>query len=66
MNEFFSPDSEIVTYESADEAIEKFTYLLEHEEERAEIARMGQKRTLNDHTVLDRCHQFHSIVEGIL
>ena len=38
-----------------DEAVEKVTYLLDHEDERAEIARAGQKRTLMDHTIFNRC-----------
>jgi hypothetical protein len=48
--ELFEPEKEVVTYRSADEAVEKIQYYLEHEDERAAIAKAGQERTLREHT----------------
>jgi spore maturation protein CgeB len=50
LHELFEPDSEVVTYRTPEEALEKFHYLLEHEAERRKIALAGQRRTLRDHT----------------
>jgi spore maturation protein CgeB len=50
IRDLFVPDEEIVTYRSIDEAAEKISYLLEHENERKKIARAGQARTLRDYT----------------
>ncbi len=66
MKEFFVPDKELVTYDTVDEAIEKIEYLDCHEDERAEIARAGQKRTLTDHTIVNRCEKIHEIVSGLI
>lgn len=46
----FEPDREVITYADDVDCIEKVRYLLDHEEERAAIARTGQLRTLRDHT----------------
>jgi spore maturation protein CgeB len=56
IGEFFEPDREIVTFRSVPEAVEKARYLLEHESARAEIARRGQARTLQDHATQSRIH----------
>ena len=61
--EFFVPDTEIVNYNSADEAIEKIEYLLENDGERQKIARAGQKRTMSEHTVANRCERVHQVIE---
>lgn len=51
----FEADKEIVTYRSIGEAIEKYRYLIEHDAVRQEIASAGQRRTLRDHTIKNRC-----------
>ena len=61
--EFFEPDTEIVTYNSADEAIEKINILLEDDEKRLKIARAGQKKTMSEHTVANRCERVHQVIE---
>ncbi len=66
VRDLFEPDAEIVTYASIDECIEKSRYLLEHEDERRSIAAAGQKRTLSDHTIQQRCAQIHQIVSQAL
>ncbi len=66
INDLFEPGKEIITYSSVDEAVEKVTYLLDHEDERAEIARAGQKRTLKDHTIFNRCELIDDEIQSKL
>lgn len=49
-NSFFTPDKEVVTWETPDDLQEKITYYLTHEDERNAIAMAGQKRALAQHT----------------
>jgi hypothetical protein len=63
MRDLFEPDKEVVTYTSIDEAVEKVNYLMEHEDQRREIAAAGQRRTLGDHTALNRCMQIDEILQ---
>jgi len=58
ISDFFEIDREIVTFKSAEEAIEKINYLLSHDEERKKIALAGQKRTLENHTLAGRIKSF--------
>ena len=51
IKDYFEIDNEIVTYKCNEECVEKVEYLLEHEDVRMNIAKAGQKRTLNDHTL---------------
>lgn len=66
VRDLFEPDAEIVTYASIDECIEKSNYLIGHDEERRAIAEAGQKRTLSDHTIQQRCEQIHQIISQAL
>ena len=50
IREIFNPDTEVVIYNSFDDAIEKIKWLMENEDKMKEIAIAGQKRTLKDHT----------------
>lgn len=62
LSTLFVPDTEVVTYRSAEECIEKVNYLLAHEAERRSIAQAGQKRTLKDHTVIQRAEEIQQII----
>jgi glycosyltransferase involved in cell wall biosynthesis len=64
--EMFEADAEIVTYRSADECAEKVNYLLAHAEELAAIAAAGQRRTLRDHTYLNRSAQLAEILQELI
>lgn len=55
-----------MTYESSEDAVEKIRYLQEHEEERVAIAEAGRNRTLNDHTVANRCQKIHDVVRRLI
>ena len=66
MADLFEEDHEVVTYSSIEECIEKVNYLLEHDDVRRQIATAGQKRTLRDHTVMNRCQQIDEILQKML
>lgn len=62
LHELFEPDKEVVAYTCAEDCIEKVRYLLEHEDERAAIAKVGQQRTLREHTYYHRMQELVDIV----
>jgi spore maturation protein CgeB len=60
--DLFEPDSEVVTYRSAEECAEKALYLLENPSQRISIAKAGQARTLRDHNFNIRAQQLDEII----
>jgi spore maturation protein CgeB len=66
IRDLFEPDSEVVTYRSAEECVEKVRYLLAHEDERRAIAAAGQRRALRDHTYERRAAQLDEIIRAAL
>jgi spore maturation protein CgeB len=60
--DLFELDSEVVAYRSAEEAVEKARYLLDHPTERRAIAAAGQRRTLRDHTYMQRAEELDAII----
>ena len=66
MPDLFDEDTEVVTYSSTEECVEKLDYLLKHDDKRREIARAGQRRTLRDHTAQKRCEQIHEWLNELL
>ena len=63
IRELFEPDSEIVTYQNADEAVEKYRYLEAHPVERASIAARGQRRAHSEHTFVQRAAIIDQVIE---
>jgi hypothetical protein len=61
LGELFDTEKEVVTYKSADECLEKISWLLNHPAERKDIASRGQARTFRDHTYKQRMEQLHHI-----
>jgi spore maturation protein CgeB len=59
----FEPGKEVITYRSPEECVEKIKYYLENEKEREKIAKAGQRRTLSEHTYLNRMKEHIGIVE---
>ncbi len=66
MRALFEEDTEIVTYDSPEEAAEKVKYLLDHPDERRTIAEAGRARTLRDHTIAKRCAEIHEVLVRLL
>lgn len=63
ITDFFIPDSEIITYNSINECIDKTKWLLSHPEELKKIAKAGQRRTLRDHNFYNRAVELDSIIK---
>lgn len=66
IRELFVPESEVVTYRSSDECIEKLNWLLEHPEKRAEIGEAGKRRTLSEHTFQHRAQELDELIKKYL
>lgn len=64
--ELFEPETEVLTYRTAEECVEKVRYILEHEETRRAIAGAGQRRTLRDHTFDNRAAQIDEIIKNLI
>ena len=63
LGQLFELDREVVTYRSTEECVEKIRYLLEHDDERAAIAKAGQARTLREHTYAHRMQELVEIIK---
>ncbi len=66
LSDLFKIDEEVVTYRSPGEAIEKIRYYSENPAKSREISLAGQRRTLSDHTYLNRMHELTAILEDYL
>jgi tetratricopeptide (TPR) repeat protein len=53
----FSPGTEVETYDSFEELVEKINYYNAHEKEREQIARRGQERCLREHGLMTRAEE---------
>ncbi len=62
LEDYYEIGKEIVCFEDVDDLIEKTRYYLDHEDERAAIARSGCERTLREHTYV---HRFNEIFRRI-
>ena len=60
---WFEPGREIVQVGSADEAIERYRYLLAHDTERRAIGAAARRRALAEHTYVQRAAELLAIVE---
>jgi glycosyltransferase involved in cell wall biosynthesis len=63
LHEMFDLETEVVTYRSIEECVEKVKWLLDHPEERQKIAHAGQIRTLRDHALDKRAIQLNEIIQ---
>lgn len=64
--DLFQPGVEAITFSSVQDCVDKLIYYLEHEDERAEVARRGQKRTLAEHCFEHRIPRLMAQVEPLL
>lgn len=62
--EEFVPDEDFVYYESIEDAVEKATYYLEHEEERAQIAANGYRKVKEKNSFEEKCRQMLAMVNS--
>jgi len=65
LGDLFAPNTEVVTYRTAEELAEAVRYYLSAGDERAAIAAAGKKRTLQDHTYDRRMRQLVEIITGV-
>ncbi|RPJ00819.1 MAG: glycosyltransferase family 1 protein, partial [Chloroflexi bacterium] len=63
---WFEPEKELIVVHSTDEAIERYTWLLEHESARHAIAQAAHERFLKEHTYRHRARQFVEMVRPYL
>jgi len=63
---WFEPEKEIIIVESAEEAIDRYKYLLSHDSEREKMATAAYERFLNEHTFQHRALKMKSIIEQYL
>jgi hypothetical protein len=66
LNELFEIDKEVVAYKTPEECLEKARWILDHDKEREEIARAGQRRVLKEHTFFHRAQQMNQIIKEVL
>jgi len=66
LEEWFKPEREIVIVGSADEAIERYQFLLAHDNERQSIGRAARARVLKQHTFRHRARDLVRILKGYI
>lgn len=64
LNDFYIPGTEIETYASPKELVDKMVYYLHHEEQRKQMALNGFRKTLEMHTYRNRMHQLLNVTSG--
>jgi hypothetical protein len=62
LGDLFEPGTEVETYATEEELVEKTNYYLQHEEKRRAIAAAGQARALHDHTYARRMTELVDIL----
>ena len=65
MKDLFTPGKEVVTYDSAQDCIDKAIWLMQHPIERNQIAEAGKKRCLQCHTYDNRAVEFDQIIKRV-
>lgn len=63
---WFEPERELVVVHSASEAIERYDWLLRHDEARRTIGRAARERLLKEHTFRHRARQLVDVIAGYL
>jgi spore maturation protein CgeB len=62
LGDLFEVGREVVAYDGINDLIDKIRYYLAHHEEREQVARAGQKRTLREHTYLKRMCELNQMI----
>jgi hypothetical protein len=63
---WFEPEKEIIIVHSAEEAVDRYRYLLAHDAERRRLAAAAQARVYAEHTMQHRARELVGIVGGYL
>ncbi len=63
---WFEPETELVIVHSAEEAIERYDWLLRHDDTRRKMGQAARERFLKEHTFRHRAHQLVSIIASYL
>lgn len=63
LGEYFNLGKEVVVFKNTEDLVAKSKYYLEHEDERAAIAKAGYERTVQEHTYV---HRFKKIFESLV
>lgn len=61
--EWFEPDKEVILVGCAEEAVDRYRYLLAHESERLAIATAARERVLKQHTFRHRARELMQIIK---
>jgi hypothetical protein len=60
---WFEPEKELIVVHSAEEALERYKWLLQHEDIRRTIGRAARERLLKEHTFRHRARQLADIIQ---
>ncbi len=63
---WFEPEKELIVVHSAEEAIERYTWLLAHDDARRAMGQAARERFLKEHTFRHRARQLVGIIQGYL
>jgi glycosyltransferase involved in cell wall biosynthesis len=66
IEEWFQPGKELFVVHSQEEAIDRYRYLLSHDDERQAVGRAARERVLKEHTFQHRARQLVEIIQGYL
>jgi hypothetical protein len=63
IQELFEPEKEVITYSSVDDLIDKIKYFIKNSKERLDIAKAGKKKTMQNHTTIQRVSELLRIFD---
>lgn len=66
VEEWFEPGKELFIVNSAEEAMDRYRYLLAHDDERRRISQAARERLLKQHTFRHRARELQAIVQQYL
>jgi spore maturation protein CgeB len=66
VEEWFEPGKEIIVVHSAEEATDRYRYLLTHPEQRRAVGRAARKRALQEHTYQNRATDLVRLIESTI
>lgn len=66
IRDYFIPDEEIIVFSNVHEALEKITYLMDHEKFRLQIAHAGQQKVFLNFSFARRVADFDQFVHKVL